>query len=103
MVLTMADGQLIVEKVSEIRSLRGNKIQREVSRVNIGMERLHHQNDDPTDVYHCRARESVITSKESKYQVVEYITNINETIPLLKDKIAVFDQVYKEQLCSTLY
>ncbi len=79
------------------------KSRQAVSKVNVGMHRLQNRNDDPTDMYFCVRRELVITTNQSKYQVVEFLTNYNNKNILVgallsRDEVDIFNQVCREHV-----
>ncbi len=84
----------------ELKTSRG-KSRRSKSNGNVGMQRLCRRTDDMTDVYYCVPRLPLVEGPDSKFQLVEYITETsNKTIfvgaPLKKNEIEIFDSIYQQ-------
>ncbi len=65
------------------------------------MERLHNRVKFPTDIYYCLRRNPLVKNPESKYQLIEFITETRDNIifvkaPLLKAEVDIFNEVYKQ-------
>lgn len=77
------------------------KKKRDVSKVNVGLERLCHHANNPTGAYYCIPQDPIIVSPQSKFELIEYITDTSENIifisaPLTKEEVAILDEVHQQ-------
>lgn len=72
---------------------------RDASKANVGLERLQKQSKQPTDVYYYHPRQNIVNSSQDKFQLVEFITDLDHDIllaaPLSKLDMETFGQEYE--------